>query len=62
MVKTRVSSNRSPWLSSFKLGDEFTIPVSHGEGKFVVGDEQALKLFEMVRLPSNMLIMMVPLQ
>ncbi len=46
MVKTRVSSNRSPWLSSFKLGDEFTIPVSHGEGKFVVSDEQALKLFE----------------
>ena len=46
MVTTRVSSCRSPWLSSFRIGEEFIIPVSHGEGKFVVSPEQALKLFE----------------
>lgn len=46
MVTTRVTSNRSPWLSSFKQGEEFTIPVSHGEGKFVVSEENAKKLFE----------------
>ena len=46
MVRTRVSSNRSPWLSSFKVKEEFIIPVSHGEGKFVVSEEKAKKLFE----------------
>ncbi|MBS1476389.1 MAG: phosphoribosylformylglycinamidine synthase, partial [Acholeplasmatales bacterium] len=46
MVTTRVTSNRSPWLSSFKQGEEFTIPVSHGEGKFVVSEKNAKKLFE----------------
>jgi len=46
MVNTRVATVASPWLSSFKIGDEFTIPVSHGEGKFVVSDELAKQLFE----------------
>ncbi len=46
MVRTRVSSNRSPWLSSFKIGQIYTIPVSHGEGKFVVTEEDAKRLFE----------------
>lgn len=39
MVRTRVSSTNSPWLSSFNDGDVHTIAVSHGEGKFVVSEE-----------------------
>ena len=35
MVRTRVSSVKSPWLSYVSVGDVFTIPVSHGEGRFV---------------------------
>ena len=46
MVTTRVSSVASPWLSSFNVGDTHQIAMSHGEGKFVVSDELAHKLFE----------------
>lgn len=46
MVTTRVCSTNSPWLAGMAVGDEFTIPVSHGEGKFVVGGELARELFE----------------
>ena len=45
MVTTRVASANSPWLSSFSVGDLHTIAVSHGEGKFVVNEELARKLF-----------------
>ncbi len=45
MATTRVASVNSPWLAGMKIGDEFTIPVSHGEGKFVVSEELALELF-----------------
>lgn len=42
MVYTRTSSVKSPWLASHNVGDIFTIPVSHGEGRFVA-DNAALK-------------------
>ncbi|MDR2906883.1 MAG: phosphoribosylformylglycinamidine synthase [Bacteroidales bacterium] len=45
MVTTRVSTINSPWLSNFDLGEEHTIAVSHGEGKFVVSEKMAKKLF-----------------
>lgn len=45
MVTTRVSSTNSPWLAGMAVGDEFTIPVSHGEGKFVVNETLARELF-----------------
>ncbi len=46
MVTTRVASVASPWLQGMKPGDLHTIAVSHGEGKFVVSEELARKLFE----------------
>ena len=33
-------------MSSFELGEEHAIAVSHGEGKFVVSEELAKELFE----------------
>ncbi len=45
MVTTRVASTNSPWLKGMTIGDEHTIPVSHGEGKFVVNEELAKELF-----------------
>lgn len=45
MVTTRVSSVNSPWLSGFTVGEFHTIPVSHGEGKFVVNEDLARELF-----------------
>ena len=35
MVHTRISSNKSPWLSGVNVGDIHTIAISHGEGRFV---------------------------
>lgn len=46
IATTRVTSNMSPWLSSFAPEDMHKIAMSHGEGKFVVSDEEARKLFE----------------
>ncbi|MBR1927143.1 MAG: phosphoribosylformylglycinamidine synthase [Bacteroidales bacterium] len=45
MVTTRVATTNSPWLRGMSVGDEHTIPVSHGEGKFVVNEELARELF-----------------
>ena len=45
MVTTRVASTNSPWLRGMAIGDEYAIPVSHGEGKFVVNEELARELF-----------------
>ena len=39
MIRTRVSSNLSPWLSESKLGEVHTIAVSHGEGRFIASPE-----------------------
>ncbi|MBR3628930.1 MAG: phosphoribosylformylglycinamidine synthase [Oscillospiraceae bacterium] len=35
MVNTRICSNKSPWLADSMVGDIHTIPISHGEGRFV---------------------------
>ena len=35
LVRTRIASNKSPWLSCWKPGDIHTVPISHGEGRFV---------------------------
>ena len=43
---TRVASVNSPWLAGMNIGDTYGIPVSHGEGKFVVNEELAKELFE----------------
>ena len=42
---TRVASVNSPWLAGMNIGDTYAIPVSHGEGKFVVNEELAKELF-----------------
>ncbi|MGI6211040.1 MAG: phosphoribosylformylglycinamidine synthase [Anaerovoracaceae bacterium] len=39
LVRTRVCSNKSPWMMNTKPGDIYTIPISHGEGRFVASDE-----------------------
>ena len=35
LVRTRVASNKSPWLSECSVNDEHLIAISHGEGRFV---------------------------
>ena len=38
LVRTRVASNLSPWLSKCSVGDIHTVAISHGEGRFVCPD------------------------
>ena len=44
MVETRIANTNSPWLAGVEVGDVYAIPVSHGEGKFVVTDEEFAEL------------------
>ena len=38
LVRTRVASNKSPWLSRCDINDEHLIAISHGEGRFVCNE------------------------
>ena len=44
MVETRIANTNSPWLADLEVGDIHAIPVSHGEGKFVVSDQEFKEL------------------
>ena len=39
IVRTRIASNKSPWLSLMNVGDIVNVPISHGEGKFLASEE-----------------------
>ncbi len=39
LVRTRVASNKSPWLMNTKPGEIYTVPISHGEGRFLASQE-----------------------
>ncbi len=45
MVYTKVVTNKSPWLKKATLGGVYTVPISHGEGRFVASKEWIDKLF-----------------
>ncbi len=42
LVRIRIASNKSPWLQGTKVGDVYTVPISHGEGRFLA-DEALIK-------------------
>lgn len=44
IVDIRVASNLSPWLSACKVGEVYSVPVSHGEGKIVAPAEELEKM------------------
>lgn len=46
MVNVRVGTNRSPWLSDIRVGEVFSVPVSHGEGKFVISENMHKTLMQ----------------
>ena len=46
MVRVRVATNKSPWLAETKPGQIFTVPISHGEGRFLCSDQLVSKLAE----------------
>lgn len=42
IVRTRVASNRSPWLLETEVGEIYSVPISHGEGRFLA-DESLIR-------------------
>ena len=46
IVRTRIASNRSPWLSRVQVGDVVSVPITHGEGRFLCSEELLGKLAE----------------
>jgi phosphoribosylformylglycinamidine synthase len=44
LVRTRICTNNSPWLSEVNVGDIITVPISHGEGRFLASDELIAEL------------------
>ena len=46
LVRTRIASNKSPWLASTKPGEIYTVPISHGEGRFIASQKLIDELAE----------------
>ena len=46
LVRTRIASNKSPWLMETKVGDIYTVPISHGEGRFLANEDVLKELAE----------------
>ena len=46
IVRTRVCSNKSPWLAGVEVGEICAVPISHGEGRFLASDELVRRLAE----------------
>ncbi|MDD6201161.1 MAG: phosphoribosylformylglycinamidine synthase subunit PurQ, partial [Firmicutes bacterium] len=46
IVRTRVCSTKSPWLAGTRVGDIYSVPISHGEGRFYASEALALELAE----------------
>ena len=46
LVRTRIASNRSPWLAATQVGEIYTVPISHGEGRFLGSEALITQLAE----------------
>ena len=44
LVRTRIASNKSPWLANTNVGDVYTVAISHGEGRFLASNELVKEL------------------
>ena len=46
IVRTRIASNKSPWLKNTNVGDIYNVPISHGEGRLLASEELIMQLAE----------------
>ena len=44
LVRTRIASNKSPWLANTNVDEIYTVPISHGEGRFIASEELVKEL------------------
>lgn len=43
MVRTKIISTKSPWMSAVQAGNIYTVAISHGEGRFIASPEQVVQ-------------------
>ncbi len=53
IVRTRIASNMSPWLSLCEVGDIYNVPISHGEGKFLADEATVARLIEQGQIATQ---------
>ena len=53
IVRTKVVSNLSPWFNNVKVGDVFSLPISHGEGRFMAHEDVLRELIENGQIASQ---------
>ncbi len=46
IVRTRIASNKSPWLAACEVGEVYSVPISHGEGRFLADEALIRQLAE----------------
>ena len=46
IVRTRIVSNKSPWLAQTQPGEVYSVPISHGEGRFIADEATLARLVE----------------
>ncbi len=46
IVRTRIASNKSPWLALTQVGEVYSVPISHGEGRFLASEALIRRLAE----------------
>ncbi|WP_283736738.1 phosphoribosylformylglycinamidine synthase [Clostridium perfringens] len=46
IVRTKITSKKSPWFNEVSLGEVHSIPISHGEGRFVASEDLLKELVE----------------
>ena len=46
LVRVRIASNKSPWLAATQVGDVYTVPISHGEGRFLASEADIRRMAE----------------
>lgn len=39
IIRSRVITNSSPWLRKYSVGEVYSMPISHGEGRFMCSEE-----------------------
>ena len=53
LVRTRVASNLSPWLAGTEVGQVYTVPISHGEGRFLADEALVKRLAEQGQIATQ---------
>ena len=46
IIRSKVITNHSPWLRKTKIGEVYSIPISHGEGRFLCDEAMFIKLMQ----------------